>query len=74
MKAAQWKPWQLPSAAYCERWQASYAGDEWTEAMLFNPPMRLRQLLADLRGLRAHCGLPIVVNPNQGRAALCPTR
>ncbi|MBU1607183.1 MAG: hypothetical protein KKD08_10310 [Alphaproteobacteria bacterium] len=46
-------------------WQASYAGDEWTEEMLFNPPMRLPLLKAELFSCAQRRGLPIVVVTGQ---------
>ncbi len=42
-------------------WQASYAGDDWTEEMWFTPPMKLPFMLHELRKTIARCGLPIVV-------------
>lgn len=42
-------------------WQASYAGDEWTEEMRFTPPMKLPEMLRELLTTIARHGLPIVV-------------
>ena len=63
-------PWPKPAvrAIVVERvkprspyWHAHFAGDEWTREKIFNPPMRLALLLAELQECRARDGLPIVV-------------
>jgi hypothetical protein len=50
-------------------WQASYAGDEWTNELLFNPPMKLPLLLAELKQWKGRNGLPIVVQHRREMAA-----
>lgn len=46
-------------------WRASYAGDEWTNEILFDPPMRLPTLKRALLDRWNLCGLPIVVFGDQ---------
>lgn len=53
----------------CDRthWQASYAGDEWTNAIEFRPVLPLRRLVAELREWPGRCGLPISVVDTLGK-------
>lgn len=43
------------------RWQASYAGDEWTGSIDFKPVLPLASLLRELKEWRGQNGLPIVI-------------
>ena len=40
---------------------ARYPGDEWTEELIFNPPMELSLLLSELKSCKERRGLPIVI-------------
>ena len=42
-------------------WQATYAGDEWTEAIEFRPVLPLSTLIPFLEQSSARNGLPIVI-------------
>ena len=63
-------PWPKPAvrAIVVERvkprsplWHAHFTGDEWTREKIFNPPMRLALLLAELQECPARDGLPIII-------------
>ena len=40
---------------------ARYPGDEWTNEIIFYPPMKLPLLLSELKACKERRGLPIVV-------------
>lgn len=40
---------------------ARYPGDEWTNEIIFNPPMKLPLLLSELKACKERRGLPIVI-------------
>lgn len=42
-------------------WQASYAGDQWTNAKDFQPVLPLRELIKALQHPYHYFGLPIVI-------------
>lgn len=50
-----------PVDATGERWQASYAGDQWTPALRFDPPMAYDALQKELWWVKDRRGLPIVI-------------
>lgn len=50
-----------PIDATGELWAASYAGDEWTPTLRFEPPMRFKTLYDELWRVKDRRGLPIVI-------------
>lgn len=48
-------------------WRATYAGDEWTPALRFDPPLRFATLYAELWRVKERRGLPIIVIYTEAR-------